>query len=297
MPSPANYANHSEWSDPKGFADRLSGLPTSPRALADALEEFVIHHAAARSIGFGVPDYAESDRGARSVARLLGTAIERDGRPLTAHRDLPDYLYGTCHDFALLAASVLRSDGTEARLRVGFVDYFLKDRWEDHWLCEYRVGDEWRLLDAQLGRRARDGHGIDFDVADVPRRRFRAGAEAWKAIRAGAIDPARCGVSFAGISGAWFAASNVLKDLAALTAIEVLPWDYWGPARAFSQDRTVSAEIAARFDELADALTPPPDTLEEATSVSESFPWAKPSDRVLSFAQGAFHEQAIRPQA
>lgn len=295
MAYPTSYADHTDWSDPKLLSDALADLPTTPKELADSLEEFVIHHAAARSLGFGVPNYAESDRALRSVARLLEAAMERDRRPLSMHRDLPNYLYGTCHDFALLAASVFRSNGTEARLRVGFADYFRADYWEDHWVCEYRTEGEWRLLDAQLGRRAREGHGIEFDVSNVPRTRFRSGPDVWKAIRSSEIDPARCGVTFAGIAGDWFAASNVLKEMAALTAIEVLPWDYWGPAREFSQSRSVRADIATKFDELADALTPPPRSLEEAMSLSDRFAWAKPTETVSSFARGSFHEQAIRP--
>lgn len=149
------YADHTPWSDPGDLADRLAALPADPLALADGLENFLIHHAAARFLKFGVPDYAERDRGPRTVHRLLAAALDRDPRPLSAHRDLPTYLYGSCHDFALLAAGALRSRGIEARLRVGFVDYFRKDRWEDHWLCEYRQDGAWRLLDAQLGRRAR----------------------------------------------------------------------------------------------------------------------------------------------
>ena len=127
MQPSTSYANQTYWSDPKQFADQISLLPIAPAALADALEEFLIHHAAARAIGFGVPDYAEADRGLRTVGRILETAFGRDDRPLTTHRDLPNYLYGTCHDFALLAASTFRANAIEARLRVGFVDYFRSD--------------------------------------------------------------------------------------------------------------------------------------------------------------------------
>lgn len=203
------YAEHTAWSDPGSLSERLAALPTAPRDLADALENFVIHHAAARFLKFGVPDYAEPDRNLRTVERLLGTAFERDSRSLLEQRALSAYLYGTCHDFALIAASVFRSRGIEARLRVGFVDYFRKGHWEDHWLCEYRANGAWRLLDAQLGRRAREGHRIGFEIGDVPRRHFRSGCELWLAIREGEIDPAICGLSYAGISGDWFPASSV----------------------------------------------------------------------------------------
>ena len=289
------YASHTAWSAPNAFAKQLSSLPSSAVELADALEEFLIHHAAARALGFGVPAYAEVDRGLRSVSRLLEVALSRDARSLSQHRDLANYLYVTCHDFALLAASVFRSGGTEARLRVGFVDYLRAGRWEDHWLCEYRVGGRWRLLDAQLGRRAREGHSIEFDVSDVPRSRFRSGPEMWQAVRKGEVDPESCGVSFAGISGEWFIASNVLKDFAALAAVEVLPWDYWGPSRVFSEARSVGHEAAVRVDDLAEAMMPAPDSLQTIRLVEEQFAWAKPPDKVWSFSDGKLHEQWINP--
>ena len=70
---------------------------------------------------------------------------KRDARPLTEHRALTAYLYGTCHDFALLAVSALRERGIPARLRVGFASYFRAD----HWVCEHRCSGHWAILDAQ----------------------------------------------------------------------------------------------------------------------------------------------------
>ncbi len=286
-----SYADHTPWSDPGLYRDRLAVLPTEPLALADALENFLIHHAAARFLKFGVPDYAETDRGLRTIQRLLGTAFERDDRPLSEQRALSAYLYGTCHDFVLIAASVFRSNGIEARLRVGFVNYFRPDRWEDHWLCEYRHDGEWRLLDAQLGLRAREGHGITFDVTDVPRDRFRSGPQLWREIRSGKIDAETCGLFYAGISGDWFPASNVLKDAAALAGIETLPWDYWGPGRECSRLQAVPDDAYAQFDALADATVDPPETPEAAQAVFEAYPWAKPGDTVLSVLVGGTQEQ------
>ncbi|MEO1161064.1 MAG: transglutaminase domain-containing protein [Pseudomonadota bacterium] len=224
------------------------------------------------------------------MERLIQTAMDRDNRPFSEHRKLPAYLYGSCHDFTLFAAGKFRSLGIEARLRVGFVDYFRKGRWEDHWLCEYRKDGEWRLLDAQLGLRARQGHSIEFDVANVPRSRFKSGCEMWLAIRGGKIDPETCGLFHAGISGHWFPASNVLKDAATLSGIEPLPWDYWGPAREFSRERTVNEEDQAKLEQLARSFVPAPSSPGEASSMLDDFDWAKPARTVLSFADGELRE-------
>ncbi len=288
-----SYSQHTAWSDPGPFADSLDDLPAHPSELTDCLENFLIHHAAARSLNFGVPDYAETDRNLRTVERLFQTAKDRDNRPFTEHRKLSAYLYGSCHDFTLIAASKFRSQGIEARLRVGFVDYFRKGRWEDHWLCEYRKDGEWQLLDAQLGMRARQGHGIEFDVTNVPRSRFKSGSELWLAIRGGEIDAQTCGLFYAGISGHWFPASNVLKDVATLAGIEPLPWDYWGPAREFSRDQAVSEDAQVQLEQLAHCFVPTPDSPGEASSILDGFEWAKPTRTVLSFVDGGLRERSL----
>ena len=289
----ADYAGHSLWSDPGSHVDRMAELPDEPLALADALENFLIHHAAAHYLGFGVPDYAESDRTLRRMDLLLDTMLERDGRTLAAHRDLPHYLYGTCHDFALFAVAAMRTRGIEARIRAGYVDYHAKGRWEDHWVCEYRAGGEWRLLDAQMGRRAREGFGIKFAIDDVPRDRFRSGAQVWQAIRSGSLDAEICGVSFAGISGEWFPATSVLRDAAALCCIETLPWDYWGPARNIAAIQSVTPEIARMIDALAQATHAAPDSLGAAKEMLDAHSWARPGDTVLSILRTGPAEQPI----
>jgi hypothetical protein len=139
-------------------------LPSNPATIPDALENFVIHHAIARQMGIGVPERAEPDRNLRTVERIVSALVERDDRPLTEHRHISNYLYGTCHDFALLATGTLRHYGVPARLRVGYAGYFNPGKWEYHWVCEYRRGGRWALLDGQLGPIARDGFKVKFPV-------------------------------------------------------------------------------------------------------------------------------------
>lgn len=289
-------AEHTYWSDPGALRSRLAELPSEPHALPNALENFVIHHAIARAMGFGVPATAESDRDLRTAARLLDVLVRRDGRALSEHRVLSDYLYGTCHDFALLAASVLREAGIPARLRVGCAGYFRPGHWDDHWICEYRRGEGWAVLDAQFGARARAGFGVGFDVSDVPPDGWRSAASIWRAIRAGTLDERICGLTNAGIEGRWFVASAVLRDAAALAGIETLPWDYWGPGRAFRETRQVSSDQARDIDALAAALDPAPTGREEAEALLVRFPWARPTPTVWSLPEGRATEHVtIRP--
>lgn len=287
------YDIHSSWSSPGEFSAQLLHLPAQPVALADSLENFMIHHAAARRLGFGVPEQAEADRNMRRMALILATILERDARSLTEHRDLPDYFYGSCHDFALLAVSAMRERGIEARLRGGFVSYHQSDVWMDHWLCEYRQDDEWWLLDAQMGARARQGFGIDFDVGRVPGSLFLSASRAWQSMRAGTIDAERCGVPFAGISGEWFMATAVMRELAALAAIEVLPWDYWGPGRAIARSQRVEAAQLPLFDALAEACLQGFAEPASAARLYQTFSWAEPESIVLSSVAGQLQEAAL----
>lgn len=279
-------AQHTHWSDPGTQHGRLKELPTQASAIPDALESFVIHDAAARSLGYSVPPAAETDRNVRTVAKLLDLAVKRDARPLTRERALADYLYGRSHDFALIATSVLRENGIPARSRVGYASYLLPGRWEDHWVCEHWARGRWAILDAELGSRARTRFGIEFDVSDVPETGWRSAASIWRSIRSGAVEADTCGVSFVGISGEWFVASAILRDAAALAGIECLPWDYWGPARDFCAAREVTPEQAREIDSLADALDPAPATRQKAEAVLDCFPWARPTPTILTFADG-----------
>lgn len=281
------------WSNPGGFSRRLAELPSEPHALATALENILIHVGIAHAEGSGVPERARNDASARTLFRLLETAVARDPRPLTERRAPTDLLYGTCRDFALFAAGALRSAGVEARIRVGFADYFSPGFWDDHWVCEYRRGGDWKLFDPELGPRMRNRFGVTFNIADLPRRRFMTGARAWQAVRAGTLDPSTLGVSAIGISGAWFAAGSLLRDAAALAGIELLPWDSWGPAAEAVRRRTVAETDLAWFDSVAGAFAHPPSTRAAAYALLSGFPGALPGRTVLSVVDDKLAEQPV----
>jgi hypothetical protein len=279
-------SRHTPCSDPGRYHAGITGLSADPGTIADRLELFVIHHDIARAIGFGVPAAAEGDRGLRLASTLLAAALARDPRPLTEHRAIGNYLYVTCRDFAMLAVSALRQQGIAARLRVGFASYFKAGHWLDHLVCEYRAGASWSVLDAQLGPLAREGFRIGFDIADVPEAGWRSAASVWRAVRAGEIDPAMCGLPSAGIAGAWWIAGSVIRDANALAGIEALPWDFWGAGLAFHATRAVTAAQAARIDLLAAALEPAPPDRDAAGRLLAGFAWACPSPAERAVLEG-----------
>ncbi len=277
-----SYATHTVWSNPGSFRNRLPELPDTPDRMADVLENFMIHHSTAHLLDIRIPDAADFDRRTRTVERLLSTAVMRDRRYLSVQRELSDYLFVGSREFALLAASVLRSNGVEARLRVGFVDYFKTDHWEEQWLCEYWTRDGWKLLDAQLGWRARGAYGIDFPSEDVPEGRFLSAGQLWHAIRSGEIRAAQCGRHRDGITGVWLPAACMLKDVATLCGFEPLATDHWGPATAFSRNRAVSVRDYAELDSLADLFADAPRSPFEARSLAERFSWALPGSAIMN---------------
>jgi len=248
------YATQSRVSDPEDRGTLLAALPAEPAGLVPAISRLVPHTLFVRPLRITAPAGSEADVESRSVPRILDRILERDPAPLQVTRPPERRFIGICRDYTLLACAALRHHGVPARARVGFANYFTPGFNEDHWVCEYHAGGRWRLLDPELNTRVRDYFKVTFPPADVPRDAFLVAGEAWRRARADALDPATCGVSVAGIGGAWFIGGSVVRDLAALNKREMLAWDYWGLAREFRPGATVSDAAAVRLDTLA-ALT------------------------------------------
>jgi hypothetical protein len=130
-------------------------------------------------------------------------------------------------------------------------------------LCEHWSGDEqrWVLADPQFDEVFRERLSIGHDHLDVPRDQFIVAAQAWERCRAGALDPARFGIGFAQLYGLWFVAGSLVREVAALNKVELLPWDVWGaqpqPNEALDEDQL------AFFDELAGLARDPDKSFDE----------------------------------
>jgi hypothetical protein len=286
---PAAYASQTRWSDPGPYAAALSTLPADPARMPRAFAGLLQHPAsvATRAMG-GVPPTAGGDRELRRADDLLALLLARDPAPLDCPRPPERRAFGVCRHFALLASARLRAAGVPARLRVGFAFYFTPGFGEDHWVCEWHDGSRWRLLDAELDEAPLTRLRIVFDPTDVPRTVFMAAGPAWRRLRTGELDGNALGVDAIGVRGAWFAAGSLLRDLAVLAREEaVLPWDYWGPARALGPGSELPLEWLPRLDTLAEALAAEPDGLAEAEALRQANPWAEPPRMVLSYPHGA----------
>jgi hypothetical protein len=283
----APYARHSRWTDPGPLGGHLDSLPSAPAALPEIVGGLVLHPL------FAPAGSDTSEASLRTLTEIVGAILDRDGRPLDEAREAGNRVIATCRNYALLACAILRQHAVPARLRVGFADYFTADFREDHWVCEYHDGGDWRLLDAELTAEVRQRFGIAFDPADVPRDRFLTAGPAWRALRRGERDPARFGVSIFGLTGLWFAAGSLLRDLAALAMEEVMPWDYWGPAGGFRPGGAISGQCLDLLDSLADALARAPAEYDGAQAILAAHPWAVLTPTVLSFPEGKPVEVAL----
>jgi hypothetical protein len=283
MPRPhlARYARHSCWSDPGRFGADLAALPAQPALLPEIVGGIVLHPLFA-------PAAARAKPGAelRRIADIVDAILAADGRALDQPREPEERLLASCRTYALLACAILRQHGCPARVRVGFADYFTPGFAEDHWVCEYREGDAWRRLDAELSEGIRRSFAVSFLATDVPGERFVAAGPAWIKMRRGEGDPARFGVSALGLSGLWFAAGSLLRDLAALDMEEMMPWDLWGPARDFLPGTEISADRVHRLDALAEALAALDETDADPGPILADHAWAALEKSVLSFPQG-----------
>jgi hypothetical protein len=258
----------------------LEVLPHDPEQLRRVLPGLVIHgdlqwvHGLDRR-----PDMAEMNL--RPASAILGTVLARDDGPLVWPRAPQDRMVGVCRHFATLYAALLRHQGTPARARCGFGGYFVDvgvgggvedHQWIDHWVTEYWDAgrDRWVRADPQFDETMLARLAVTEDPADLRPEAFLTGGDAWLGHRWGSYDAQRFGIGE--LRGPWFVAGNVVRDLAALNKVEVLPWDVWGPLGAWVE--------AGPDDELVDALAvaATSGSLDDVRAAYRSHPWLPVSD-------------------
>ena len=234
-----------------------TALTALPSGLPDLL-------AAVRGLLTHEPGSGQSATGhLRTTRRILDRILAADPRPLTEPRSPAQRLAGCCRHFTLVTVAALRAKGIPARARCGFARYFTPGRHGDHWVVEYwnAAASCWALADAQLGPELCQALGITFDPGDVPREQFVVAGDAWLRCRKGELEPSRCGLEGEGQSGWWWIAGNLVRDVAALSKMELLPWDMWGAMPGPGDP--ISDVLARQFDQLA-AITADPGTADES---------------------------------
>ncbi len=286
--APDFYATHSELSEPGAFAALLEQAPGDLNALCALVRNLVLHQIFARELEPPPPPESLEDAESRTIPVMLTRILARQEGALSAPRAPRRRLIGSCRDYALMLTALLRQQGRPARLRVGFASYFEPGFHADHWVCELwdPAGARWRLIDAELGEDQVRRFAIDFDPTDVPRDRFLVSGAAWRLCRSGAADPGRLGAFGTPIRGLWFAAGSLLRDLAALNKVEMLPWDYWGPAVDFCLSSDVEASALPWLGSLAELTAAADPNLDRLRAVYLERDGLQVPDQILSYPNG-----------
>jgi hypothetical protein len=216
---------------PGAHAAEFRELPNDLGRLCEVVQGLLIHRDIAPFLyGLQLSEKQLDDGHLRPVAQMLDRIHELDPRPLTTTRELGKRLPSVCRHFSLMLSAMLRIQGIPARARCGFGAYFNAGKFEDHWVCEYWNAAEsrWILVDAQMDSVQRNAFKLDFNPLDVPRDRFIIAGEGWQMCRSGRADPETFGLTHVQLKGLWFVEGNVIRDLASLNRMEMLPWDVWG---------------------------------------------------------------------
>ncbi len=257
------YRNHGRMTAPGANAAAFENLPPDIASLTQIIQGVLIHRDIAPwlyNLKLAPEQYDIGN--IRPVARMLSEIQSRDARPLGDARQPAGRMPCVCWHFSTMLAAILREQGVPARARCGFGAYFNPGRYEDHWVGEYWNAEQrrWILVDAQLDAIQRGAFKPDFDTLDVPHDRFILAGDAWQMCRAGKADPNLFGLSFLKEQGTWWIAQNLIRDLAALNRMEMLPWDVWGmmpkPTDQISDDDARLLDRVAELTLAGDAALP-----------------------------------------
>jgi hypothetical protein len=246
------FTTQGRMTSPGEHAWLLDDLPGDVKSLCQVVQGLLIHVFWAERYGVKLSMERAGEVQLRSVARSLVRILELDPRPLVDPRQPADRLVGNCRHFSVMLAAMLRHRGVPARARCGFGCYFLPDHYEDHWVCEYwnAAQQRWVLVDAQLDEFQRGQLSIIFDPLDVPRDQFITAGKAWQLCRTGQADPEKFGIF--DMHGLWFIRGNLVRDVASLNKLELLPWDGWGIID--TPEQALSADDLAMLDQVAELM-------------------------------------------
>lgn len=211
--------------EPGEYCRLLEDLPADVPGLCKIVQGVILHIFWSEAYGVKLSEERKKEVNIRQIEEMLARIAELDEQPINVARDPEMRVVGNCRDHSVLLCALLRYKGVPARARCGFATYFTRDKYEDHWICEYWNGEDerWVRVDAQLDSLQVAYLKIDFNPHDLPTGKFVSGGEAWQLCRRGELDPDLCGIF--DMKGLWFVQGDLVRDFMALNKLEVLPWD------------------------------------------------------------------------
>ena len=264
---------------PDGAAD---DAPAGVPAVFATVQGLLMHQFWTEAYGEKLTDARREQAHARSSAEVIRLAKSLDPAPLSDARPPSRRVIGVCRHFSVLAAAMLRRQSVPARARCGFGMYF-DGTPVDHWVVEYwdEAAGAWRLGDAQLDAVQLGALKPKFEPLDTPRDQFLVGGEAWRRCRAGEADPMSFGIM--DMHGLWFVAGNLVRDIAALNNMEMLPWDVWGIMPQPGEE--IGGEALTRLDEAAAISLTPDARFDDLRALYADAGWRVPGQVTNAVAQ------------
>jgi len=289
-PTLAYFTEQGPISEAGMYVSLFENLPTSIADLVKLVQGVTIHVFWAEQYGLSVSPERMEELQLRSMQPRLARTMELDPSPLTEPRAVEKKLLGNCRDHSLLLTALLRHQGIPARARCGFGAYFMPDHFEDHWVTEYwnQEQSRWIFVDAQLDALQCEVLKIDFDTLDVPRDQFIVGGKAWQMCRSGEQDSDKFGIF--DMHGLGFVRGNLVRDVASLNKMELLPWDCWGVILAEKLDDPADLSMLDQVAFLSAEDVPDFETLRARY---ESNPRLRVDGSLLSYVNGNMVEVQI----
>jgi hypothetical protein len=179
--------------------------------------------------------------------------------------------------------ALLRGKAVPARARYGFGLYFNPPNAEEHTITEYwnDAQARWMLVDVQFDEVWREQLKIDHDVLDVPRDRFLVAGDAWSRCRSGQADTSKFGIFVGDMRGLWFIAAELVRDMAALNKMEMLPWDIWGGMPKPNEE--LDPKQLTFFDRVAELTHNPEASFDELRKLYSTDERLRVPDTVFNF--------------
>jgi hypothetical protein len=253
------YRTYGKHTDPGEFASLYEGLPESPKDLCDLVKAQLIHPAELERYAGALPEGRKrEDVSFCSVNGILRELVARNPHGLIMERTPAERLVLSCRFHAMLLASMVKSQGIPARVRVGFAGYLVPESGKhfDHWVTEvWNEGEQrWMTVDADAKR-------VDIDD-------FEIAGDVWLAAKRGEIDPQVYGFHI--WWGLGYVVGNLCHDLWANLNEELIYWE--GPELFHRGPDQLSAEETAFVDRLARLLQHSEDNLDELTRLRAEHP-------------------------
>ena len=245
MPEFIEYARPAPLTSLEGISPEvLASVAHEPVEICSPVHDLVVQPREAENLGLPRERFAENQL--RPASKIVEALLALGPEPLSVAREAGQRVVGTCRHFAVLSCALLRYRGIPARARCGFATYFQRGQSLDHWVTEYWNNDRtrWTRIDSEIVGKDVLSHPEDLQPAE-----FLSGGEAWSAYRQGEVDASKFGVYGTDNWGAGEIRGNLVKDLAALNKVEMLPWDVWG-----RMEEAYKGEAGDDYDKLLDEV-------------------------------------------